>query len=100
MGGQRISFTPGGTSPTGSLVRLECLQPVQMTEGMVSVGTPCADDTMCNSATVPNLRCDVTTTRTCQIACNTDAECPGGFRCSPTALGGFSGTCINPTCTG
>ncbi len=105
--GQRISFTSGNEPRTGTLVRLECLQPVQGTGGSAviqpdtpctSPGATCADGMSMGDATcqLPSgveggtLVCDEQS-RTWQVQCSSDAQCSSGFRCS-------AGICVNPTC--
>jgi hypothetical protein len=105
--GQRISFTSGNEPRTGTLVRLECLQPVQGSGGAAilqpdspcsSPGATCADGTPMGDATcrLPagveggTLVCDMES-RTWQVQCMSDAQCQAGFRCT-------GGICVNPTC--
>lgn len=44
-----------------------------------------------------SLECDLGS-NTCQLSCETDAECPGGFSCFDANDDGTS-FCVNPTCT-
>jgi hypothetical protein len=105
--GQRISFTAGNEPRTGTLVRLECLQPVQGSGGasVIQPDTPCTSPgTMCTNGeniadaicTLPSgveggtMVCD-DDSRTWQVQCASDAQCQAGFRCA-------EGLCVNPTC--
>jgi len=122
---QRVSFTEGAAPITGARIRFECLQTAPPT--VEDVGWPCDDaapegaDTICN----PNpencldeesladcetrilkerydrdnlkLVCDGDT-RTCQLTCQSNVECPGGFACYD-ASGDGNSYCVNPTCT-
>jgi hypothetical protein len=104
--GQRISFTTGAEPKTGTLVRLECLQPVQSTMGaaFIDIDTPCipGTDMACAAgATYGDRTCSRSVvcdpeSRTWQVQCNSDAVCAGsglaGYRCSPLSF------CVNPTC--
>jgi len=97
--GRRLSFTPGAEPVTDTEVRLECLQPVQITQGgerRVAIGTPCdpagGDGDPCPGA---GLSCDGEL-RTCQAPCHGDAACPTGWRCDRTRAAGP--ICRNPTC--
>jgi hypothetical protein len=121
---QRVSFTEGAAPVTGARIRFECLQAAPPTTE--DVGWPCdadADpgDTICN----PNpanclegesladcetrilkerydrdnlkLTCDGET-NTCQLSCESNVQCPGGFACYD-ASGDGNSYCVNPTCT-
>ena len=122
---QRVSFTEDAAPITGARIRFECLQTAPPT--VEDVGWPCDDatpegaDTICN----PNpenclegesladcetrilkerydrdnlkLTCDGDT-RTCQLTCQSNVECPGGFACYDASGDGKS-YCVNPTCT-
>ncbi|MEM9070900.1 MAG: hypothetical protein AAGE52_20490 [Myxococcota bacterium] len=98
---QRISFT---RSPaTGTLVRLECLQTVGDTSGMVGIGSSCAADcSMANGRRdimeqfPMGLACEPVS-QTCQPQCANDADCAGGFTCFDGDGDGQS-FCVNPTC--
>ncbi len=113
---QRVSFTDNSEPAAGVSVRFECLQGIQPAEP--DIGFPCTPDTA-GTDTSGDPECDdsaneisledqydlltVTTmcqsaTNTCQIKCNNDAECPGGFVCF-TPEGGGDDFCLNPTCT-
>jgi len=113
---QRISFTTGAEPRTGSTVRLECLQSVEDTAGMVGVGTTCLDDpAVCDEGNMRRdiietfpmlLGCDTPLpdpsgtpagTGTCQPRCTSNADCPGGYSCADVDLNG-SFFCVNPTC--
>ena len=43
------------------------------------------------------LTCDPAS-NTCQLTCETDVQCPGGFACFD-ASGDGNSYCVNPTCT-
>jgi hypothetical protein len=111
--GQRISFTAGDEPRTGTLVRLECLQPVQATGGptVADVYTPCTmGGAVCpQNGEVPgvtgsrcarDLVCDGTL-REWQVPCGSDADCAnaglGAFRCDAARAAGA--ICVNPTCS-
>ena len=108
--GQRIRFTAGNEPRNGTLVRLECLQPVQASAGpaFVDIDSPCtafgercdgggpapgAPGTRC----VRDLICDGAT-RTFQMPCVSDADCPPGSRCDHLRTEGIGPSCVNPTC--
>ena len=108
--GQRISFTDGNEPRTGTLVRLECLQPVQPSAGaaFVDIDSPCtAFGQRCDAGgpapgiegvlCVRALTCDEAT-RTFQVSCATDADCPPGSRCDDIRTEGIGPICRNPTC--
>jgi len=106
---QRISYTAGAEPKTGTEVRLECLQPVQNTEGglaIVDISSACTPgtDTTCpgtESRCARDLTCD-TELRTWQKLCTTDADCEAdglmGYRCA-TARNDGPPICRNPTCS-
>ncbi len=128
---QRLALTDGALALPDSSLRFECLQPVQGSglDG-ADIGEPCATDAECAFASVEDaarfvfrydldpgrfldasgnltgvhaMRCEGAT-RTCQIACGTAADCPGGFVCGGADTGSSqdcgAGGCIcqNPTC--
>jgi len=102
-GKQRIAFTSGAVPPNGVTVNLECLQRVQGSGGGnatdIQVGTPCTSDTLCTSAspmaTAPmGLACEPAS-RSCQIVCVTDADCPSSLVCDVLDSSGY---CRNPIC--
>ncbi|MEM1413758.1 MAG: hypothetical protein AAGH15_02595 [Myxococcota bacterium] len=146
---QRISFVEGAGPVTGSILGFECLQGLeQEAEGnAIAINDTCfldngetqqARDGFCGQATTigaegfnppladqiedqggTRLFCEPVST-TCQLACETDANCPGGFVCQGVDLeaAGFDagrcnvpaasrppdcpfsvGVCINPTCS-
>ena len=116
---QRVSFTENAAPVSGARIRFECLQaaPPQTED----VGWPCSVDTDCNpqpEACEPDetlaecetrilkerydrdnleLTCDPAS-NTCQLTCETDVQCPGGFACYDASEDGNS-YCVNPTCT-
>jgi hypothetical protein len=116
---QRVSFTENSAPVTGARIRFECLQaaPPQTED----VGWPCAIETDCNPQPEACLEgesvedcetrilkerydrenleliCDPAS-NTCQLTCETDVECPGGFACFD-ASGDGNKYCVNPTCT-
>ena len=106
---QRISYTMGAEPKTGTEVRLECLQPVQNTEGglaIVDISSACTPgtDTTCpgtESRCARDLACD-TALRTWQKLCTTDADCEAdglsGYRCDTGRADGAP-ICVNPTCS-
>jgi hypothetical protein len=107
---QRITFTMGNEPKTGTLVRLECLQPVQASMGpaFLDIDSPCnpTTDTVC-PAGLPlgdkqcpayDLVCD-NVTRTWERGCASDANCAAGWRCDTARTGvGAGAICRNPTC--
>jgi len=102
-GKQRIAFTSGAVPPNGVTVNLECLQRVQGSGGGnatdIQVGTPCTSDTLCTSASpmaaAPmGLACEPAS-RSCQIVCVTDADCPSSLVCDVLDSSGY---CRNPIC--
>ena len=116
---QRVSFTENSAPVSGARIRFECLQaaPPQTED----IGWPCAIETDCNpqpEACLPDepidecetrilkerydrdsleLVCD-TDTNTCQLTCESNVQCPGGFACYDESGDGNS-YCVNPTCT-
>jgi hypothetical protein len=122
---QRVSFTEGASPVTGARIRFECLQAAPPTTE--DVGWPCNDaapdgaDTICNPQPENcldgeslddcetrilkerydrdnlTLVCDGGT-NTCQLNCQSNVECPGGFACYD-ANGDGNSYCVNPTCT-
>ena len=114
---QRIAFA--NSPATGTVVRLECLQTISGSMGAVGVGTGCGDDPgVCNTGVPREVMesfpmglfcsgsecggdpaCEEQATLTCQGACATDADCPGGFTCYDfDAEGPLRQMCVNPTC--
>ncbi len=95
--GQRISYTDRAEPITGTLVRLECLQPVQAIPGTdpgdITIGSSCTRD--CAAA---GYQCDATS-NTCQKQCASDADCSAaglaGWKCGGSEALAF---CQNPTC--
>ncbi len=116
---QRVSFTDGADPVSGARVRFECLQTAPPQDE--DIGWPCAVDTECNPAPENCLEgeslgacetrilkerydrdnlelvCD-TETLTCQLTCESNVQCPGGFACYDENEDGSS-YCVNPTCT-
>lgn len=101
---QRIAFTTGAIPRTGVEVNLECLQRVQSqgtggTGGALDVGTFCTpgEADICTGSTIAGLFCE-TSTRTCQIHCTTDDQCPTSFRCQTNTENADESFCVNPIC--
>ncbi len=119
---QRIVYTSGAEPKTGTVVKLECLQNVTGSKAdSPELGEPCQNpDPMGPSWNCADYRPDgerasggggmfcYTPTNTCQMACETDADCLaanlGGYRCPSddemATLGLSARFCINPTCGG
>lgn len=97
--GQRIAFTPGAIPPNGVNVNLECLQRIQGSGGGtgtdIQVGTFCdtASD-ICPTAAGMSLVCEPNS-RTCQVGCATNANCPSSLVCDTESGAGY---CVNPIC--
>ena len=107
--GQRISFVRDFEPVTGTQVRLECLQPViNALQNQVDVDSPCPNPgESCvaggDAPGLPGVTCatDLTCdneTRTFEIVCASDADCPSGFRCDTERTEGIGQICVNPTC--
>lgn len=110
---QQVRFSTGAESIPGAKFRLECLSPVVPTGARADIGTACPgfDQTRCDltGADLDSLQsqydrettlvCD-DLSNTCQLACATDADCPGGYVCFDAADGneGMNAYCISPTC--
>jgi hypothetical protein len=116
---QRVSFTEGAAPVTGARIRFECLQAAPPTTE--DIGWPCTQDSMCDpnpdncedGETIEEcetrilkerydrdnleLVCD-TESNTCQLTCESNVQCPGGFACYDANEDGNS-YCVNPTCT-
>ncbi len=98
---QRIAFT--SPPATGTTVRLECLQTVTASDGMVNVGSPCSSD--CSLANGrreimerwPGLLACEPVSQTCQPQCAGTEQCAGGYVCADLD-GDGSQFCVNPTC--
>jgi hypothetical protein len=100
-GGQRIAFAEGALPPNGIRVNLECLQRIQGSGGgasaAVQLGTGCDPLSAVpeeNPCAVASLVCEPNS-RTCQVGCSTNADCPTSLVCD-TASG--AGVCRNPIC--
>jgi hypothetical protein len=110
---QQIRFTTGAESVPGAKFRLECLSPVVPTGARADIGSNCTsgqaacdlvDDDLTSLRSQYDrenaaLICD-DVTNTCQLGCDTDADCPGGYVCFDDADGneGARAYCISPTC--
>jgi hypothetical protein len=108
---QRLTFTEGAQPATGTLVRLECTQPVTPPAGpaAVDIDSPCDPDVemTCPAAGTSGdklcprdytLSCD-TISRTWERTCSTDANCAAGWRCDTSrVIPGAGAICRNPTC--
>ena len=116
---QRVSFTENAAPETGARVRFECLQTAPPRDE--DIGWPCTVATDCDPAPENcldgesvaecetrilkerydrdnlELVCD-TDTNTCQLTCESNVQCPGGFACYDESEDGKS-YCVNPTCT-
>ncbi|RLB38551.1 MAG: hypothetical protein DRH30_11300 [Deltaproteobacteria bacterium] len=121
---QRVSFTDGAAPTTGARIRFECLQTAPPTTQ--DIGWPCNDgdegeaDTICNPDPENCLaeesleECETRILKerydrdnlkltcnpgsnTCQLTCQSNVECPGGFACFD-ASGDDKSYCVNPTC--
>jgi hypothetical protein len=116
---QRVSFTEGAAPESGARIRFECLQAAPPQD--VDIGWPCSANTDCDpkpdncldGETVEQcetrilqerydrdnleLVCD-TSSNTCQLTCESNVQCPGGFACYDEDEDGTS-YCVNPTCT-
>jgi hypothetical protein len=114
---QRVSFTDGAAPVTGARIRCECLQaappqdadigwPCTSNDGCVTVACAAeSDPAACMTAALKEhydrdnleLVCDPES-NTCQLTCETNVQCPGGFACYDES-GDGSSYCVNPTCT-
>ncbi|MCA9575269.1 MAG: hypothetical protein KC668_07525, partial [Myxococcales bacterium] len=111
---QQIRFTTGAESIPGAKFRLECVSPVVPTGDVADIGSECAggnqapcdldgDDLASFRSRYDregaSLVCD-NVTNTCQFACATDADCPGGNVCFGSDDGneGNNAYCVSPTC--
>ncbi len=111
---QQIRFTTGAESIPGSKFRLECLSPVIPTGDRADIGTSCAgssagacdldEDGLASlrsqyDRAEATLICD-DNLNTCQLGCEVDADCPGGYVCygSEDGNAGSLPYCISPTC--
>lgn len=98
----RIAFTDGALPVAGSVVHLECLQRVQSSStSTVDIGyfcNPTAASDVCAGSITSGLFCE-STTRSCQIACGNDSDCPSAFLCAASSEAGGASFCVNPVCT-
>ncbi|MGD8606517.1 MAG: hypothetical protein PVH21_04445 [Myxococcales bacterium] len=114
---QRVSFTEGASPVSGARIRFECLQAAPPQD--VDIGWPCSAETDCNptdclDGETPEqcetrvlqerydrdnlqLSCDPAS-NTCQLTCESNVQCPGGFACYDENDDGTS-YCVNPTCS-
>ncbi len=102
---QRVRFTEDAEPLSGTRIRFECLQTAPPND--VDVGWPCDIESDCDRSAESlaeqydrdnlSLACDPDT-KTCQLSCTGNAECPGGFSCFDASGDGAS-YCVNPTCT-
>ena len=98
---QRIDFTR--PPATGTTVRLECIQTVTASDGMVNVGSPCSSD--CSLANGrreimerwPGLLACEPVSQTCQPQCAGTEQCAGGYVCADLDGDGPQFR-VNPTC--
>jgi len=118
---QRVSFTENAAPVAGARIRFECLQAAP--PATQDIGWPCAIETDCNpdpanceaGESIENcetrilkerydrdnlvLDCDEAS-NTCQLSCESDVECPGGYACyDPSDDGVDNPYCVNPTCS-
>ena len=101
---QRVNFTAQATPQSGARILFECIEAAPPQS--VDIGWPCQNDSDCERTEESleeqydreslNLVCEPTR-NTCQLECENDAECPGGFTCFDLDGDGLA-TCINPTC--
>jgi hypothetical protein len=109
--GQRVVFTATADLQEGALARVECYQPqprvTANARGFAAINTPCADNEgVCASVSLPTetMLCEPSS-RTCQIACGNDSNCPEGWVCAPTNTAAPENPatnprfCQNPTCS-
>ncbi len=116
---QRVSFTDGAEPLTGARIRFECLQAA--TPQTQDIGWPCTAAADCDPDPANclegestdacemrllqerydqdnlDLTCD-TQSNTCQLTCENNTQCPGGFACFDESGDGNS-YCVNPTCS-
>jgi hypothetical protein len=95
---QRITTTPEAELQSNAAFKFECFQPVGgdiSSSGKAAVGAPCTSDNQCKSDDSYTLACEPTG-KTCQIRCESDAQCPKPWICDKTNF--EEGICNNPTC--
>ena len=110
---QRLAFTVTATAagevtadpPAEAIVELQCLDQVQSIIGSEEsaadrVGEVCGADADCGPT--PPMMCHPRS-RTCVIACSSNAECPAAWACDLELESAFAHSagfpiCVNPTC--
>jgi hypothetical protein len=100
----KVRYTDGFQSLRGTQIDLECLEPVQPSRGRVknaeAIGLECDADAICEQHEAPDapepvsLFCD-RESRTCQAACEEDANCPAAMVCDRSQK---PARCVSPTC--
>ncbi len=95
---QRIATTDTAALASGAKASFECFSPVGgniESTGKEAVGAACTDDSQCNDNDDYDLFCEEIT-RSCQIACAGDANCPDGWVCDDEDIA--KPFCVNPKC--
>lgn len=92
---RRVSFVEGAAPVSGAVLELNCLEPTTNVlprgTGSAVVGTSCETEEDCAGG--PNaMHCDLQSA-TCQLACDSDDDCPASLACAPDP-----GICVNPIC--
>jgi hypothetical protein len=92
---QRIAFTSGSEPMRGARVRFECLQSTESapSEEFAALGRSCTDNSACASLG-DGAFCEPST-RTCQIRCQSSANCPPSYACDTSM---DDPLCVNPVC--